>query len=101
MAKKDLEIANQNGDTHESGLQVWAETTAQNIKDCGNACDAWTKKRLAVKIFIAPVWEKQLAGFNALFTKRQNELVAALAVFTALGVNALQSDIREMKKMWV
>lgn len=56
---------------------------AEDIKDCANACDTYSKKRLLVKVLKGPIWEARLAEHVVRFHQRKKELKFALSLHTA------------------
>ncbi|KAI0043104.1 hypothetical protein FA95DRAFT_1546775 [Auriscalpium vulgare] len=67
--------------------------TAEDIKDCSNACDAYSKKSLFAKVFQGPMWDETLLGFVELFTKRRTEFQFALGIHTAQGVDGAKAAL--------
>ncbi|KAJ7177914.1 hypothetical protein C8R46DRAFT_1212646 [Mycena filopes] len=76
------------GSTIKGRIQELARFTADDIKSCGNCCDAWSKKRTLVKVIKGPFWEERLVKFVGIFTRRRSEFLFALSIHTALGVDA-------------
>ena len=64
-------------------MQSIALQTARDIKDCANACDTYSKKKLLVKVLKGPVWAEKLGGFVAVFAERKHEFQLALAIHNA------------------
>jgi hypothetical protein len=52
-----------NGEMITGSLQKLMNTTAEDIIDCANTCDAYSKKRLFAKIIKGFVWEDKFTGF--------------------------------------
>nr|GAT44760.1 predicted protein [Mycena chlorophos] len=67
-----------------------------DIRQCANACDAWFKKRLIVKLLNGPTWEQKLADFAGTFAQRQDEFQSVLAMHSALGINTANRTTREI-----
>ena len=44
-------------------LQDLVDRTANDIKECANVCDTYSKKRLLVKVLKGPIWDDTLKGF--------------------------------------
>ncbi|KAI0827868.1 hypothetical protein BC628DRAFT_1409435 [Trametes gibbosa] len=61
--------------------------TADDIKTCANACDAYARKRLLVKVFKAPSWDGTLQEYIQLFSDRKGEFCFAIAVHTGVGLD--------------
>lgn len=64
-------------------MQFIAVRAAQDIKDCANVCDMYSKKKLLVKVLKGPIWEGQLAEFFGRFQKCRSEFEFALSIHTA------------------
>ena len=72
------------------------EQTAADIQRCANACDAYLKKKLLVKIVSGPKWEGVLARFAGHFTRRRAEFEFALAIHAGLGVDKANAKLDEL-----
>ncbi|KAF9242644.1 hypothetical protein BU15DRAFT_60359 [Melanogaster broomeanus] len=86
------------GTTIEGRMQQLMKDIADDITNCGNICDAYTKKSLVAKVFKGPVWEGRLADFADTFVRRRQEIELALSIHTTLGVdsaNRALSDLQE------
>lgn len=98
-------------------MQELAKVTADDIKDCANACDTYSKKKLigscdfpltqpvispnillTVKVIQGPIWECKLLDFVGRFTKRRSEFEFALTIHTARGVDAANQTLSDVKK---
>lgn len=60
-----------------------AEQAAEDIKECANACDTYSKKKLLVKVLMGPAWENRLTEFLDRFTKTRSEFKMALVIHSA------------------
>jgi hypothetical protein len=83
---KDVDQISLEGNTMKGRLEELSIMTAEDIKSCANTCDAYSKKKLVVKVLSGPVWEGKLLEFVSLFTERKQQFMFALSVNTALGV---------------
>lgn len=72
-------------------MQSLAAEAADTIKECANACDMYSKKKLIVKVLKAPIWEEKLAEFAGRFHELKSGFKFALAIHTA----TLTDDLRE------
>ena len=61
--------------------------TANDIKECANVCDTYSKKRLLVKVLKGPIWDDMLKGFIQLFVDHKAEFTAAISLHTSLAVD--------------
>ena len=75
-------------------MQTLCEKAASDIKDCANACDSYSKKRLVVKVLKGHTWETKLVGFVSTFTTRKADFQQALAIHTARTVDAIQTMVQ-------
>ncbi|KAI0088301.1 hypothetical protein BDY19DRAFT_190628 [Irpex rosettiformis] len=79
-------------------MQVLVDGAAQDIKNCGNACDVWMKKKILLKVLVGPAWEGKLAAFTSGFAARRMEFEFALQIHTASAVDAIQSVTQSMNE---
>ncbi len=75
------------GQTIEARMQNLVKQTADDITACGNACDAYSKKRLVVKVIKGSLWDGTLKGYIDIFAKRRKEFTFALSIHTGIGVD--------------
>ncbi|KAI0371099.1 hypothetical protein BV20DRAFT_211321 [Pilatotrama ljubarskyi] len=61
--------------------------TAKDIKDCANACDAYARKRLLVKVLKSHGWDEKLKEYIQLFSDRKTEFTFAISIHTGIGVD--------------
>ena len=94
---KDPKEAGPDGTPIDARLQGIAEQTANDIKNCANACDTYAKKRLVVRVLKGPVWESRFLGFVSVFTKRRGQFEEALAIHTARALDSVQASVFVMK----
>ncbi|KAK6985237.1 hypothetical protein R3P38DRAFT_3291978 [Favolaschia claudopus] len=83
---KDADEVAPDGSTIKGRLQEIVNIATDDIKACANACDAYTKKKLVVKVL------------KGTFTKRRSEFEFALSVHTAVGVDAVNKVTQEMNQ---
>ena len=74
-------------------MQSACQQAATDIKECANACDSYSKKRLVVKVLKGHTWETKLVGFVDTFTKRKAAFQEALAIHTARTVDGIQATV--------
>ncbi len=84
------------GQTLESRLKSLSDGAAEDIKSCANACDAYNKKRLLVKVLKSKIWESKLVDFIARFTKRQAEFEFALVIHTTKAVDSTKRTVESI-----
>ncbi|KAF8581694.1 hypothetical protein K439DRAFT_202072 [Ramaria rubella] len=93
---KDADEIAPDGTTIKGRLGVLVNQTAQDIKDCANACDTYSKKKLLVKVLNGPVWEGRLVKFVGIFTQRRSEFQFALSIHTAQGIDSANKTISDV-----
>ncbi|KAI0040172.1 hypothetical protein FA95DRAFT_1550018 [Auriscalpium vulgare] len=79
--------------TIEDRLRALVEKTADDIKACSNACDAYCKKKLLAKVFQGPLWDAKLLSFVDLFEKRRTDIEFALSVHTTETLEAMTAKL--------
>ncbi|KAF8843364.1 hypothetical protein BDN67DRAFT_924335 [Paxillus ammoniavirescens] len=85
------------GTTLEGRMQQLMKDIAEDITNCGNICDAYTKKSLVAKVFKGPVWETRLADFADVFVHRRQEIELSLAIHTTLGVDNANHTLSDLQ----
>jgi hypothetical protein len=96
---KDVNQVAPDGQTIRGRLQELSITTAEDIKACSNVCDAYSKKKLIVKLISGPLWEGRLLDYVGLFTQRKEQFLFALSVNTAAGVTAANYKLDNVESM--
>ncbi|KAK7443740.1 hypothetical protein VKT23_015522 [Stygiomarasmius scandens] len=71
---------------------------ADDIKSCGNLCDAYLKKRVIVRILKSPLYEARFEECAQTFEERQKELLVALLMFTSKGIHSANASLTEAKE---
>ncbi|KAI0752480.1 hypothetical protein C8Q80DRAFT_1146274 [Daedaleopsis nitida] len=84
---KDEETIGPDGMTIKARMQSLINNTTEDIKRCANACDAYSKKKLIVKVIKGSVWETTLKGFIDLFASRRKAFTFALSIHIGVGVD--------------
>ncbi|KAJ7291115.1 hypothetical protein C8J57DRAFT_1458070 [Mycena rebaudengoi] len=95
---KDSEAVAPDGSTIKGRMQGIVKVTADDIKECANTCDTYSKKKLVVKVLKGPIWEGKLVRFVGIFTKRRGEFEFALSIHTSLGVDAANQALNVVDK---
>ncbi|KAJ7846349.1 hypothetical protein B0H14DRAFT_934544 [Mycena olivaceomarginata] len=95
---KDAREKAPDGTTIEGRMQEIAKGTAEDIKDCANVCDTYSKKKLVVKVLKGPIWEGRLVKFVDVFSKRREQFEFALSIHTARGVDEANRTIGTVDK---
>ncbi|GBE85444.1 hypothetical protein SCP_0706310 [Sparassis crispa] len=84
---KDEEDVGPDGVTLKGRLQGLVKKTADDMKNCANTCDAYSKMKLLAKVLKGPLWEGTLTDFGIIFTKRRTEFEFALSIHIGRGVD--------------
>ncbi|KAM5542915.1 hypothetical protein V8D89_003299 [Ganoderma adspersum] len=74
-------------------LQGVLKRTANDIKECANVCDTYSKKRLLVKVLKGPMWDDTLTGFIKLFADRKAEFTFAVSIHTGMAIDSANDKL--------
>lgn len=77
-----------------------AHQAKNDIKECANACDTYSKMKLVVKVLKGVVWESRLAQYIARFYRLKAEFQFALAMHTAKAADATQITVEMMHEKY-
>ncbi|EIW63446.1 uncharacterized protein TRAVEDRAFT_112584, partial [Trametes versicolor FP-101664 SS1] len=77
-------------------MQALVQRTADDIKDCANACDAYAKKRLLVKVIKSAMWDDKLKAYVALFADRRKAFTFALEMHVGRTVDDVNRMVAAM-----
>ncbi|THH27677.1 hypothetical protein EUX98_g6499, partial [Antrodiella citrinella] len=94
---KDPQDVGPDDRTIEARLQGLVKQTGDDVKDCANACDTYTKKRLLVKVLKGYVWETKLVGFVGTFVQRRTEFEQALMMHMARTMHAMEATLSSVR----
>jgi hypothetical protein len=72
---KNLERTDSGGKPIKDGLRELVHLIASDIVACSNACDAYLKKSLVVKVLAGPVWDQRLVTFVGIFDTRRKDFL--------------------------
>ena len=84
--ENDKQIA-PDGTTIEDRLKPLVESTADDIKECSNVCDAYIKKRPLAKVMLSSLWDARLLDFVGRFAMRRKEFEFELTRHTSRAVD--------------
>ncbi|KAM5533024.1 hypothetical protein V8D89_013292 [Ganoderma adspersum] len=93
---KDEESVGPDGQMIKARMQELVKQTADDIKKCANACEAYAKKRLIVKVIKGSAWDGTLKGFIDLFASRRKALMFALSIHVGVGVDDVNRRLKEI-----
>ena len=77
-------------------MQSLVKQTADDIKNCANACDTYSKKKLIVKVIKGSVWDGTLKSFLDLFTARRKAFTFALAIHVGAGIDDANRQLKAL-----
>ena len=77
-------------------LKSLVDRTADDIKQCSNSCDTYTKKRLLAKVLLGSSWDAKLLEFVKLFTKRRREFEFELSIHTSRSIDEVSAKLGTM-----
>ena len=81
------------GVTISARLDDLVKKTAADIKECANACDAYSKKRLLVKVLKGSVWDDIFKEYIQLFIDRRAEFNFAVSIHTGMAVDRVNDKL--------
>ncbi|KAF8149372.1 hypothetical protein B0H34DRAFT_733496 [Crassisporium funariophilum] len=90
---KDPDDTGPDGMTLKDRFQGLMEKIAHDITECGSACDAYMKKSFLAKTIKSRIYEERLGGYGTRFVNCKAEIEHALAIHTALGVDAANAKL--------
>ena len=97
---KDVALIGPDGRTIEARMQSLAKEAASTIKECANACDTYSKKKLVVKVLKGLIWEGKLAEFVARFYSLKHDFSFALTAHTSKAVDGMKSTVEAVHKTY-
>lgn len=82
-------------------MQSLAKEAAGTIKECANACDTYSRKKLVVKVLKGPIWEGQLGEFVTRFHSLKLEFHFALTAHTAKTIDGMKMTVEAVHETYV
>ncbi|KAJ7682936.1 hypothetical protein B0H17DRAFT_942496 [Mycena rosella] len=86
------------GETVATSLLGMCKSIAEDIKNCGNLCDKYSKTSFCGKLFKSPVYRERFSGFIQTFETRKSELDHKLALFTAINVHSAGESLAQIQE---
>jgi len=80
-----------------SGIEKLCKKTANDIHECSNCCDVYSRKKLIVKCLSGSIWDERLKKFVQLFSDRRNEFMFAMSIHVTVGVEELKEGVMDIK----
>ncbi|KAI0061160.1 hypothetical protein BV25DRAFT_1805982 [Artomyces pyxidatus] len=77
----------------EDRMKALIQQTADDIKECSNACDTFSKKKLLAKIFQGPMWDNKFLDYVSTFSKRRSQFEFALTIHTSQNMDAATAKL--------
>ncbi|KAI0360921.1 hypothetical protein OH77DRAFT_1418971 [Trametes cingulata] len=93
---KDEETRGPDGTTIKARMQELVKRTADDIKDCANACDTYAKERLLVKVIKSSSWDDKLKSYMTLFADRRKAFTFALEMHVGRAVDDVNRAVASM-----
>lgn len=84
------------GKTIEARLEGLVKGAKNDIKECANACDAYSKKGLISKALKGSIWQDMLKGYGKKFVDRRHQFMEALAIHTTRLVDRIHDKMEVM-----
>lgn len=82
-------------------MQSLAVRAAEEIKNCANACDTYSKKKMLVKVLKGPIWEGRLAEFITRFAQLRSDFKLALVMHTAKVTDGVKMTVDAIDEKYV
>ena len=89
------------GKTIGTRLEDSVKRTANDIKECANVCDTYSKKRLLVKVLNGPIWDDTLKGFLKLFADRKAEFSFAVSIHMGMAIDRANDKLDALTTTYV
>ncbi|TFK80362.1 hypothetical protein K466DRAFT_504032 [Polyporus arcularius HHB13444] len=77
-------------------LENLLKLTADDIKQCANACDTYMKKRLLVKVLNSGAWDETLKEYVRTFADRKTAFVFAVSIHTGMAVDNANDKLDQL-----
>ncbi|PPQ65654.1 hypothetical protein CVT24_011808 [Panaeolus cyanescens] len=84
---KDPKEVGPDGSSLQDRFQGLMNAIADDIKNCGSACDVYMKKGVIARTIKSKIYESRLAGWGDKFVGHKKEIQDRLTIHTALGVD--------------
>jgi hypothetical protein len=76
-------------------LENISQQMAEDIRECANCCDVYSKKKTLYKVLAGKQWEEKLARYASSFAVHKQELQSALTVHTAAGIDKVDAQLSD------
>ncbi|KAI0633747.1 hypothetical protein C8Q77DRAFT_1157911 [Trametes polyzona] len=86
------------GTTIKARLQSLVAQSADDIKDCANACDTYSKKKLLVKVIKSSSWDDKFKSYLTLFADRRKAFTFALEMHVGKAVDDANRKLNAIDK---
>ncbi|KAJ7141879.1 hypothetical protein C8R43DRAFT_831666, partial [Mycena crocata] len=87
-----------NGTTVAQVLADLCNVIADDIENCGNICDKYSKTSFWGKLFKSPIYHERLSDLIQTFETRKKDLNNKLVLFTALGVDSANIGLTQVQE---
>lgn len=79
-----------------STLQELCDAATAIIKDCGNACDAYSKKPFAYKLMRSSKWDRRFAGFISQFQDMRRDFDKEISMISFMTIIQVHQNTESM-----
>lgn len=79
-------------------MEALIHGAADDIRKCGNACDAYLKTRILTRVIKGPLWDSTLVEFVGRFRSRKKDFMFALSLHTGLAVDSANEKLDSLQK---
>ena len=82
-------------------LQSLINTVAEDIKECANACDTYSGKRLLVKVFKGPAWDEKLSEYIQRFADHKAQFNFKISIHSGMAVDRMSDQLDTLMARFV
>ena len=79
-------------------MQGLIDQAKEDITNCANSCDAYSKKRLLVKVLLGQIWEAKFIALGTTFAEHRIRFHQILAMHASTGIDAIRVNLGDMEK---
>ena len=79
-------------------MQGLIDKTVEDITNCANACNTYSKQKIWTKVVKCSSWDTQLQGYAKSFKTRCKEFQLALSLYIGQGVNMANDKLDDIEE---
>ncbi|KAA1475032.1 hypothetical protein DENSPDRAFT_841746 [Dentipellis sp. KUC8613] len=98
VPRKPTVFPNQKAKIFNEKMQELFNRIGADIKNCGNTCDAYSKKSLIARVVQSSSWEKVFSAYSGMFLRHRDEIQRLVNFRTAVVVVQIDEDVRSAKR---